>query len=31
MLALRPDRYVGFRQDGGDPRGLQAYLDALTA
>ena len=29
LLAVRPDRYIGFRHDGGDPEAFQAYLDAL--
>jgi 2-polyprenyl-6-methoxyphenol hydroxylase-like FAD-dependent oxidoreductase len=29
VLAVRPDRYIGLRDDGGDPRAVEAYLDAL--
>jgi hypothetical protein len=31
VLAVRPDRYVGFRDDAGDPRAVAAYLEALVA
>jgi 2-polyprenyl-6-methoxyphenol hydroxylase-like FAD-dependent oxidoreductase len=31
VLAVRPDRYVGFRHDGGDPGAFQTYLDALLS
>jgi 2-polyprenyl-6-methoxyphenol hydroxylase-like FAD-dependent oxidoreductase len=31
VLAVRPDRYVGFRDDAGDPRAVEAYLEALVA
>jgi len=31
VLAVRPDRYVGLRDDGGDPRAVEAYLNALVA
>jgi hypothetical protein len=31
LLAVRPDRYVGLRHDGGDPAAVQQYLAALTA
>jgi 2-polyprenyl-6-methoxyphenol hydroxylase-like FAD-dependent oxidoreductase len=31
VLCVRPDRYVGFRDDSGDPRTVGAYLDALAA
>jgi hypothetical protein len=30
-LAVRPDRFVGFRHDGSDPLAVQAYLEMLTA
>jgi len=30
LLAVRPDRFVGFRHNGQDPRALQPYLEALT-
>ena len=26
VLAIRPDRFVGFRHDGGDPGAIAAYL-----
>ncbi len=29
ILAIRPDRYVGLRHDGGDPDAVRGYLDAL--
>ena len=31
VLAVRPDRYVGFRHDGGDPDAVAGYLDRLVA
>jgi 2-polyprenyl-6-methoxyphenol hydroxylase-like FAD-dependent oxidoreductase len=31
VLAVRPDRYIGFRDDSGDPRPVVAYLEALVA
>jgi 2-polyprenyl-6-methoxyphenol hydroxylase-like FAD-dependent oxidoreductase len=31
VLAVRPDRYVGFRDDAGDAGAVEAYLDALVA
>jgi hypothetical protein len=31
LLAVRPDRYVGFRDDAGSARALSAYLQALVA
>jgi 2-polyprenyl-6-methoxyphenol hydroxylase-like FAD-dependent oxidoreductase len=31
VLAVRPDRYVGFRDDAGDPAAVEAYLGALLA
>jgi hypothetical protein len=31
VLAIRPDRYVGFRDDDGDPSAAEAYLDALVS
>ena len=31
IIAVRPDRYIGFRHDGSDPRALDAYIAALTA
>jgi 2-polyprenyl-6-methoxyphenol hydroxylase-like FAD-dependent oxidoreductase len=30
VLVIRPDRYVGLRQDGADPGAVARYLDALT-
>ena len=30
ILAVRPDRYVGFRANGADAGALQAYLDGLA-
>ena len=30
LLAVRPDRFLGFRHNGQDPRALQPYLDALA-
>jgi 2-polyprenyl-6-methoxyphenol hydroxylase-like FAD-dependent oxidoreductase len=29
VLWVRPDRYIGLRDDSGDPRAVGAYLDAL--
>jgi hypothetical protein len=31
ILAVRPDRYVGLRDDSGDPRVVAEYLDRLTS
>jgi 2-polyprenyl-6-methoxyphenol hydroxylase-like FAD-dependent oxidoreductase len=31
VLGVRPDRYIGLRDDSGDPRVVDAYLDALVA
>ena len=31
ILAVRPDRYVGLRDDRGDPRAVARYLDGLVA
>ena len=31
ILAVRPDRYVGLRDDRGDPRVVAEYLDGLVA
>jgi len=31
VLAVRPDRYIGLRDDAGDPRAVEAYLEALVA
>src|SRR5919197_574194 len=31
ILAVRPDRYLGFRHDGADAVALQPYLEALAA
>ena len=31
VLAVRPDRYIGFRDDASDPDAVEAYLDALVA
>ena len=31
VLGVRPDRYVGLRDDSGDPAAVTAYLDALTS
>ncbi len=31
VLAIRPDRYIGFRDDSGDPRPVAAYLKALVS
>jgi 2-polyprenyl-6-methoxyphenol hydroxylase-like FAD-dependent oxidoreductase len=31
VLAVRPDRYIGLRDDRGDPRAVAAYLDALVS
>jgi 2-polyprenyl-6-methoxyphenol hydroxylase-like FAD-dependent oxidoreductase len=30
VLAVRPDRFIGFRHDGMDPQALARYLDGLT-
>lgn len=29
VLAIRPDRYIGLRHDGGDPEPVARYLEAL--
>ena len=31
VLAVRPDRYIGLRDDSGDPRAVEAYLNALVS
>jgi 2-polyprenyl-6-methoxyphenol hydroxylase-like FAD-dependent oxidoreductase len=31
VLVVRPDRYLGFRHDGRDPRAMENYLEALGA
>ncbi len=31
ILAVRPDRFIGFRHDGTDARALDRYLEAFTA
>jgi 2-polyprenyl-6-methoxyphenol hydroxylase-like FAD-dependent oxidoreductase len=31
ILAVRPDRYVGFRDNGGNPDAVVTYLEALVA
>lgn len=31
VLVIRPDRYVGLRQDGGDPALVESYLTGLRA
>lgn len=31
VLGVRPDRYIGFRDDSGDPRAVGAYLTALVS
>jgi 2-polyprenyl-6-methoxyphenol hydroxylase-like FAD-dependent oxidoreductase len=31
VLAVRPDRYIGFRDDSGDPARVVAWLEALVA
>jgi hypothetical protein len=31
ILAVRPDRYVGLRDDSGDPRVVAEHLDRLTS
>jgi 2-polyprenyl-6-methoxyphenol hydroxylase-like FAD-dependent oxidoreductase len=31
VLGVRPDRYVGFRDDSGDPSAVAEYLNALVA
>jgi 2-polyprenyl-6-methoxyphenol hydroxylase-like FAD-dependent oxidoreductase len=31
VLAVRPDRYIGLRDDSGDPGPVVAYLEALVA
>jgi hypothetical protein len=30
VLAIRPDRYVGLRDDRGDPKAVARYLESLT-
>jgi 2-polyprenyl-6-methoxyphenol hydroxylase-like FAD-dependent oxidoreductase len=30
VLAIRPDRYVGLRHDGGDARAVERYVESLT-
>jgi hypothetical protein len=30
VLAVRPDRYIGFRHDGTDTQAVGRYLDGLT-
>jgi hypothetical protein len=30
VLAVRPDRYVGLRDDSADPAAVASYLEALT-
>jgi len=31
ILVVRPDRYIGLRDDSGDPRVVAEYLDGLTS
>jgi hypothetical protein len=31
VLGIRPDRYIGFRDDSGDPGAVEAYLSALVS
>jgi 2-polyprenyl-6-methoxyphenol hydroxylase-like FAD-dependent oxidoreductase len=31
VLAVRPDRYIGLRDDSGDPRAVETYLNALVS
>lgn len=31
VLGVRPDRYIGVRDDSGDPGAVRAYLDALVS
>jgi 2-polyprenyl-6-methoxyphenol hydroxylase-like FAD-dependent oxidoreductase len=31
VLGVRPDRYIGLRDDSGDPRTVEAYLNALVS
>jgi hypothetical protein len=31
VLGVRPDRYIGLRDDSGDPRAVRAYLNALVS
>jgi hypothetical protein len=31
ILGVRPDRYIGLRDDSGDPRVVAKHLDALVA
>ena len=30
VVAVRPDRFIGFRDDGADPQALARYLDGFT-
>jgi hypothetical protein len=30
VLAVRPDRYIGLRDDSGDPGAVEAYLNGLV-
>jgi hypothetical protein len=30
ILAVRPDRFIGFRHDGMDPEALAPYFDSFT-
>jgi hypothetical protein len=31
VLGVRPDRYIGLRDDSGDPSAVEAYLNALLS
>ena len=31
VLGIRPDRYIGLRDDSGDPKAVEAYINALVA
>jgi 2-polyprenyl-6-methoxyphenol hydroxylase-like FAD-dependent oxidoreductase len=31
LLGVRPDRYIGLRDDSGDPRAVDAYFNALAS
>jgi hypothetical protein len=31
VLGVRPDRYIGLRDDTGDPRAVGTYLRALVS
>jgi hypothetical protein len=31
VLGVRPDRYIGLRDDSGDPSAVAAYLDAVAS